>query len=157
MEPINCLYGSCGNSALVNLSTVFLYAFIIHLSCSTLKSASDATLSKRFLLARTASNRSCSTPKTTFEYIWIRRLYESKANRSSLKVSASCSTLLSFKPIFKMESIIPGIEILPPDLTESKSGVPSLSKLLPEIVSNLLTASLISLSRFSGSFLFSVK
>ena len=66
-------------------------------------------------------------------------------------------SLHSFNPIFKIESIIPGIETLPPDLTDSKSGVPSPPKHLSDKFSSLLTACLISLSRLFGSFLFSVK
>ena len=52
---------------------------------------------------------------------------------------------------------MPGIETLPPDLTDSKSGVPAPPNLLSDILSSFFTASFISLSRLSGSFLFSVK
>ena len=65
--------------------------------------------------------------------------------------------LPSFNPIFKIESIMPGIDTLPPDLTDSKSGVPVFPKLLPEDLSSFFIDSLISLSKLSGSFLFSVK
>ena len=63
----------------------------------------------------------------------------------------------SFNPIFKIESIMPGIDTLPPDLTDNKSGVPVFPKLLPEDLSSFFIDSLISLSKLSGSFLFSVK
>ena len=36
---------------------------------------------------------------------------------------ANAFTVLSFNPRFKMVSIIPGIETLAPDLTETKSGL----------------------------------
>ena len=59
--------------------------------------------------------------------------------------------------MFKIESIIPGIEILPPDLTDSKRGFDFPSKLRPEYCTNLFTASLISPSSESGNSLCSIK
>ena len=104
-----------------------------------------------------ASNLSISISRTTFAYIWIKRRYESSANLSSLKLDAKASTFLSLIPIFKIESIIPGIDTFPPDLTESKRGVVSSLNFFFVIFSKSANAFSNSLSNLSGKDLFSIK
>ena len=59
--------------------------------------------------------------------------------------------------MFKIESIIPGIDIFPPDRTESNNGTPSLPNVLLERASSSLTDDLISSSRPSGKLACSMK
>jgi hypothetical protein len=47
----------------------------------------------------------------------------------------SATTVLSFKPKFRMVSIIPGIETLDPDLTETSKGFDKLPNSFLEIFS----------------------
>lgn len=49
-------------------------------------------------------------------------LYESHANLGLFVFFVNPSTEMSFKPKFKMVSIIPGIDTLAPDLTDTKRG-----------------------------------
>ena len=53
----------------------------------------------------------------------MNRLYESHEKRGLLVCADNPSTVFSFSPKFKIVSIIPGIEIAAPDLTETKRGL----------------------------------
>ena len=75
-----------------------------------------------------ASNGSISSllvgfiPNTTSPYICTKRRYESHAKRSFPVFLAKPSTTSSFKPRFRMVSIIPGIEARAPERTETSKG-----------------------------------
>ena len=75
-----------------------------------------------------ASNGSISSlfvgfmPSTTSPYICMKRLYESHAKRSLPVFFARPTTTLSLSPRFKIVSIIPGIDALAPERTETSNG-----------------------------------
>ena len=52
---------------------------------------------------------------------------------------------------------MPGIEILPPDLTESNNGLSEIPNFFPEYSSSFFKEALSSLSKFFGISLFSIK
>jgi hypothetical protein len=60
---------------------------------------------------------------TIFPNIWMNRRYESKAKRSLPACRASPRTEWSLRPRLRTVSIIPGIEYLAPDRTETSRGL----------------------------------
>ena len=64
-------------------------------------------------------------------YMATNRRYESKANRSSSVCLASPSTDWSLSPRLRTVSIIPGIENLAPERTDTSSGSPGSPMRLP--------------------------
>ena len=61
-------------------------------------------------------------PSTVSPYIWISRRYESKAKRGlPVRLARPC-TASSFRPTFRIVSIIPGIDTAAPERTETSSG-----------------------------------
>ena len=79
-----------------------------------------------------------STPSTTSPYIWIRRRYESCANRALPVAPANPRTALSFRPRSRIESIIPGIEIAAPERTETSRGFDGSPNIAPVMRSSRL-------------------
>ncbi len=79
-------------------------------------------------------------PKTTSPYICTNLLYESQANLGFPVFFAKPSTATSFNPKFNTVSIIPGIETLAPDLTETNRGFSLSPNFAPIISSTCLTA-----------------
>ena len=64
-------------------------------------------------------------------------------------------TVLSFNPRFRMVSIIPGIENIAPDLTETNNGLTGSPNPLLVMVSNLIIFfSVSSMTFFGKAFLF---
>ena len=86
---------------------------------------------------------------TTSENICINLLYESHVNLSFPVSLAMASAVVSFNPRLRTVSIIPGIDIAAPDLTETKSGFFSEPNFLPAFDSNFFILS--SISRFKSS------
>ena len=66
---------------------------------------------------------------------------------------ANAFTVLSFNPRFKIVSIIPGIETLAPDLTETKSGLFKSPNFFPHSFSTCFNSRLIDLISFEFNFL----
>ena len=65
---------------------------------------------------------------------------------------ASAITVLSFRPKFNIVSIIPGIETLAPDLTETSKGFFKSPNFFPESFSIFLSSLLISFKIFEFNF-----
>ena len=73
----------------------------------------------------------------------MKRRYESYTKRSFPVVAANSLATSSFKPKFNTVSIIPGIEILAPERTDTNNGFFGSPKVLPVISSSFLTCSTI--------------
>ena len=83
-------------------------------------------------------------PKTTSPYICTNRRYESQTKRGLLVLRTKPSTTSSFKPRFKIVSIIPGIEALAPERTETNNGLftsPNLEFIKVSTLANALSTS----------------
>jgi hypothetical protein len=113
-------------------------------------SASDDVPAFSRCASKTSSKSSPGTPSTILPYIWMNRRYESKAKRSSSVCRVSPSTDRSFSPRLRTVSIIPGIENLAPDRTETSKGSVGSPSALPMRASSSLRCSATSASRPSG-------
>ena len=114
---------------------------------STSRRAPRASLS-----ACSSPSKTCaSIPSTTSPYIWIRRRYESNANRGLPVAVASPSTATSLSPRLRIVSIIPGIETAAPERTETRSGSPASPKRFPVFSSSRATCSSTSGQSASGT------
>ena len=102
-----------------------------------MRSTSCCTPRSRLRSASACSKRWPSMPSTTSPYIWIRRRYESRAKRALPVAPASPASASSFRPRFRIVSIIPGIETAAPERTETSSGSPVSPKRLPVRASSL--------------------
>ena len=134
--PINCSLGSCGNSSPFMAS---LYT-CLNLFANSLRSFASSSVSYftpffSFISSIIFSKKDLGTSITTSEYIWINLLYESYANLGLPVFFANPSTAISLRPRFRIVSIIPGIDALAPDLTDTNRG----SSLSPNFL--LLTSS----------------
>ena len=90
---------------------------------SVSRSRSSVVPFARFANSSARSNASAGTSQTVLPNIWINRRYESQANRSLPPACrASPATLASVRPTLRTVSIMPGIENLPPDRTETSNG-----------------------------------
>ena len=104
---------------------------------SVSSSVSSFTPFLSFTISMMTSNGSWSSletgfsPITTSPYICTKRRYESQAKRALLDLRASPTTASSFRPRFKMVSIMPGMEARAPERTESNSGSSALPNCLP--------------------------
>ncbi len=83
-------------------------------------------------------------------YMAMKRRYESKAKRSSPVCFASPSTDSSFSPRLRTVSIIPGMENLAPERTETSSGSAASPIALPMAFSSRARAPATSASRPLG-------
>ncbi len=126
-----CSRGSCGNSRPVSRSTIAL-----KVSTSTWRSEASRSRSLTVPLAclassRASSNSSPSTPSTVLPNICTRRRYESQAKRSLPDWAARPRTEASESPMFRTVSIMPGMENLAPERTDTSSGSSAWPSSLP--------------------------
>ena len=118
----NCSDGSDGNFIPVCFSQIFLYSETTVFRDFSFNALSACTAWFIFAFSKTSSNFLSSTPNTTLPNSWTNLLYESHANLGLLLFFASPSTVSSFNPKFNMVSIIPGMDIAAPDLTDTNNG-----------------------------------
>ena len=133
IAPQSCSIGSSGKSFLSTFLTVALNALHSFLSSSAGMCVSSDTPNLCFTssiipskILRMPSPSLGSMPAafsiTTSEYIIIRRRYASYTKRGSPVLAIIPGMVFSVKPMFKMVSIIPGIEARAPERTDTKSG-----------------------------------
>ncbi len=72
--------------------------------------------------SKSESNSSPGSSSTMRPYMAMKRRYESKAKRSSPVWAARPSTDLSFSPRLRTVSIMPGMENLAPERTDTSRG-----------------------------------
>src|SRR3989449_4490412 len=90
--------------------------------------------------SKVVSKRRASTSLTIRPNIAMSRRYASHANRS-FAVRARASTVVSLRPRFRTVSIIPGIESLAPERTETSSGCSEAPNFRPPFTSTADRAS----------------
>lgn len=78
-----CSRGSCGKSRPASRVTIFLNCLTSFFRSAASRSTSTVTPLACFAASSASSKRSPSTPRTVLPNIWMRRRYESHANRSS--------------------------------------------------------------------------
>ena len=133
----SCTHGSVGKSC-----PVFSFIIFLKRTTSSFKSSvpnSESCFIPFFsfsssIISSKTSSSSFSTgfkPITTSPYICMKRRYESQAKRGVCVLRAMASTAFSFNPRFKIVSIIPGMEALAPERTETRRGFSSSPNLGP--------------------------
>ena len=141
----NCSTGSEGKS----VPNWFLYS-ALNCSASVLRSCavsstSNLTPFSSFILSMSCSKYFLPTSITTSENIWMKRLYESYTKRSNAG-SGLCAiiaaTTSSLRPRLRIVSIIPGIDALAPERTDTSNGFSRSPNFLPLISSIFLTPSI---------------
>ena len=125
IASLSCSTGSDGKSS----PSCFLYSA---LNCSArslrsaaVKSTSYLTPFSSFILSMSCSKYFLPTSITTSENIWMNLLYESYTKRSkagSELPAIIAATTSSLRPRLRIVSIIPGIEALAPERTDTRSG-----------------------------------
>src|ERR1700690_4167224 len=118
---------------------------------SPVRSTSCCTLRSCLRSPSACSNRWPLMPSTTSPYIWMRRRYESPANRAFPVARVSPATASSLRPRLRIVSIIPGIEMAAPERTDTSSGSSVSPKRFPLFSSRRAMCSPISSSRPSGA------
>jgi len=127
--PQSCSQGSVGKSCPVTSFTAALKRFTSSLRSSVVSSVSSFTPFSSFTASMISSNGSTSSLlcgfmfNTTSPYICTKRRYESHAKRGLLVFFERPSTTSSFKPRFRMVSIIPGMDARAPERTETNNGL----------------------------------
>ena len=119
----SCSSGSSGKSRPACRRQDSLYCDTTFRRESSLSSASPVTPCLSLAASKMSSNAESSTPNTTLPNSCTKRRYESQAKRGFPLCSARPSTVSSFRPKFSMVSIMPGIDMAAPDLTETSSGL----------------------------------
>ena len=146
-EPHSCSHGSVGKSRPMRARMSDLKRCTNSFRSSTSSSVSSWTPFFSLTMSMMTSNGSWSSldtgfsPITTSPYICTKRRYESQAKRSLLDLRAKPTTASSFRPRFKMVSIMPGMEARAPERTDSSSGSSALPNCLPISVSKNFTPS----------------
>ena len=116
-----------------------------------LTSVSPETPSASLILSKTPSKSWRSRSITTSLNMVMNRLYASQTNRSSPVSLIKASATLSFKPKFKTVSIIPGMLMGAPLLTETSRGASGSLNFLSVVFSRVLTCSRTSSHKPSGN------
>ena len=98
--------------------------------------ASDVVPASSLAASKSESNSSPGSSRTMRAYMAMKRRYESKAKRSSPVCFASPSTDSSLRPRLRTVSIMPGMENLAPERTETSSGSAASPMALPMAVSS---------------------
>ena len=156
MAPHNCSHGQVGKSLPVLVLTTILKRRTSSCRSSAENSVSLEIFFSAFNLSISTSNGLCSpfpaaTPITTSPYICTKRRYESHANLALPDFSATILTASSFIPKFNTVSIIPGMDTLAPERTETKRG--KASPFDPNLAFiNFSVAAMPALTSFSISF-----
>ena len=125
IASFNCSTGSDGKS----VPNWFLYS-ALNCSANVLRSAAVRSTSyltpfSSFILSISCSKYFLPTSITTSENIWIKRLYESYTKRSNLGSGLPAiiaATTSSLRPKLRIVSIMPGIEALAPERTDTRRG-----------------------------------
>ena len=136
-DPQSCSQGSTGKSRPMRARINALNRCTSSLRSAVSRSVSSLTPRFSLTMSMITSNGSCSSldtgfrPITTSPYIWMKRRYESQAKRSLLVLAARPATASSFRPRFRIVSIMPGIDARAPERTDSSSGSSLLPKRLP--------------------------
>jgi len=128
MAPHNCSQGSEGKAFPVCFLTASLNRLV-----STFRSSAESSVSSRtpfsFFISWISTSKGSSSsffsgfsPNTTSPYICTKRRYESHAKRGFPLFLTMASTDSSFNPRFRMVSIMPGIDALAPDRTDTRRG-----------------------------------
>ena len=127
IAPQSWAIGSSGKGVFVRRRTIRLNVATSSRQSSAVSSVSCETRRRRFSVSSawwkgsTSSPSSALTPRTTSPYICTKRRYASHAKRG-LTERSSPVTVLSFRPRFRTESIIPGMDTRAPERTETSSG-----------------------------------
>jgi len=110
---LNCSQSAFSSSAVISVSDLYPLAFlrssIILSSCWRIPCPSSGSIPSAFSI-------------TTSEYIMIRRRYASYTKRGLPVFSISPGMVLEQRPILRMVSIIPGIELLAPERQLTRRG-----------------------------------
>ena len=121
IAPHSCSCTSCGKSRPIFSWTSFLYVATSSRKASAGICASVCAPACSRAAVSSCSKCSRSISSTTSEYIWMKRRYESNANRSSADSARPC-TVSSLRPRLRIVSIMPGIDARAPERTETRSG-----------------------------------
>ena len=146
MAPQSCSHGLVGNSLPVFFRMAALKRFTSSFRSSVVSSVSFFTFFSSLIASMISSNGSTSSllcgfmSITTSPYICTKRRYESHAKRALPVFLAMPSTASSFRPRFRIVSIIPGIEARAPERTDSKSGFVLLPNSMPMFFSTCFMA-----------------
>ena len=128
MAPQSCSYAQVGKSCPVCSFTATLKRLTSSLRSSTFNSLSSFTPFSSFTFSMISSKGSMSSlftgfiPNTTSPYICTKRSYGPCGCNPPPDRPVNPSTTSSFKPRFRIVSIIPGIEARAPERTETNKG-----------------------------------
>jgi len=122
IAPRSWSAGFWGKGLPVWRSTICWYDSQRYRNSSTGTLASDSVPASSLAASNKESNSSPGSSRTIREYMAMNRRYESNANRSFPVCLARPSTESSLSPRLRTVSIIPGIENLAPERTETSSG-----------------------------------
>ena len=131
--------GSVGKSSPILDLYSALNAPANSLRSSAVNSVSRVTPRASFISSMSFSKNALPTSMTTSEYIWMKRRYESQAQRGLPDLAISVSTTVSLIPRLRIVSIMPGMEARAPERTETSSGTSGSPNFLPCSASRVAT------------------